>query len=302
MRVEIEQYSGFCFGVENAIKLTEQALLSGEEIYSLGHIVHNEAEVKRLEELGLKTINHEQFRELRNAKVIIRAHGEPPGTYAIARKNNIEIIEATCPIVKRIQQRIRKHYEEMGGKVQNIIFGKKEHAEVIGLLGQTGGNSILISDLEDIAKIDYNRPAEIFSQTTRSREKYTEIISEIRKAYEKAGHEPSRMLEVNNTICGQVANREPVLEKFCSSHEVIVFVSGKSSSNGRMLFDVCSKINSETYFISDTSEIKDEWFDGVSSVGVCGATSTPKWLIKKVAERIEMTGERGNNTSKGLPL
>ena len=302
MRVEIEQYSGFCFGVENAIKLTEQALLSGEEIYSLGHIVHNEAEVKRLEEMGLKTINHEQFRELRNAKVVIRAHGEPPGTYAIARKNNIEIIEATCPIVKRIQQKIRRHYEEMGGKVQNIIFGKKEHAEVIGLLGQTGGNSILVSDLEDIAKIDYNRPAEIFSQTTRSREKYAEIISEIRKAYKKAGHEPARMLEVNNTICGQVANREPVLGKFCASHEVIVFVSGKSSSNGRMLFDVCSKINSETYFISDTSEIKDEWFDGVSSVGVCGATSTPKWLIKKVAERIEMTGERGNNSSKGLPL
>ncbi|MEE4213494.1 MAG: 4-hydroxy-3-methylbut-2-enyl diphosphate reductase [Bacteroidales bacterium] len=292
MRVEIEQYSGFCFGVENAIKLTEQALLSGEEIYSLGHIVHNEAEVKRLEKLGLKTINHEQFSKLRNAKVVIRAHGEPPGTYAIARKNNIEIIEATCPIVKRIQQKIRRHYEETGGKVQNIIFGKKEHAEVIGLLGQTGGNSILVSDLEDIAKIDYSRPAEIFSQTTRSREKYAEIISEIRKAYENAGHEPARMLEVNNTICGQVANREPVLEKFCASHEVIVFVSGKSSSNGRMLFDVCSRINSETYFISDTSEIKDEWFDGVSSVGVCGATSTPKWLIKKVAERIEMTGER----------
>jgi 4-hydroxy-3-methylbut-2-enyl diphosphate reductase len=292
MRVEIEQYSGFCFGVENAIKLTEKALLSGEEIYSLGHIVHNEAEVRRLEKLGLKTIDHEHFRDLRNAKVVIRAHGEPPETYAIARRNNIEIIEATCPIVKRIQQKIRRHYEEMGGRVQNIIFGKKEHAEVIGLLGQTGGNAILISDLEDIAKIDYNRPSEIFSQTTKSREKYAEIVSEIRKAYEKAGHEPGRMLEVNNTICGQVANREPVLKKFCDRHEVIVFVSGKSSSNGKMLFNVCSKINPRAYFISDTSEIKDSWFDGVSSVGVCGATSTPKWLIKNVAERIEMAGER----------
>jgi 4-hydroxy-3-methylbut-2-enyl diphosphate reductase len=223
---------------------------------------------------------------------VIRAHGEPPGTYDIARRNNIEIIEATCPIVKRIQKKIRSHYEEMGGSVQNIIFGKKEHAEVVGLLGQTGGNSILVSDLKDIEKIDYNRPAEIFSQTTKSREKYAEIINGIRKAYEKAGHEPGMMFEINNTICGQVANREPVLKKFCSSHEVIVFVSGKRSSNGKMLFDVCSRINSEAYFISDTSEIKDSWFDGVSSVGVCGATSTPKWLIKKVAERIEMTGER----------
>lgn len=292
MRVEIEQYSGFCFGVENAIKLTEEALLSGEEIYSLGHIVHNEAEVKRLEKLGLKTINHEQFRKLHNARVVIRAHGEPPETYDIARRNNIEIIEATCPIVKRIQQKIRRHYEEMGGSMQNIIFGKKEHAEVVGLLGQTEGNSILVSDLEDIGEIDYNRPAEIFSQTTKSREKYAEIINAIRKAYEKAGHEPGMMLEVNNTICGQVANREPVLEKFCGRHEVIIFVSGKSSSNGKMLFNVCSKINQQAYFISDTSEIKDSWFDGVSSVGVCGATSTPKWLIKKVAERIEMTGER----------
>jgi len=292
MRVEIEQYSGFCFGVENAIKLTEEALLSGEKIYSLGHIVHNEAEVKRLEKLGLKTINHEQFSELHKAKVVIRAHGEPPETYDIARSNNIEIIEATCPIVKRIQKKIRRHYEEMGGRVQNIIFGKKEHAEVVGLLGQTEGNSILVSDLEDIGKIDYNRPAEIFSQTTKSRERYAEIINAIRKAYEEAGHDPGLMLEVNNTICGQVANREPVLEKFCGRHEVIVFVSGKSSSNGKMLFNVCSKINQQAYFISDTSDIKDSWFDGVSSVGVCGATSTPKWLIKKVAERIEMTGER----------
>ncbi|MDT8400070.1 MAG: 4-hydroxy-3-methylbut-2-enyl diphosphate reductase [Bacteroidales bacterium] len=293
MKVEIEQYSGFCFGVENAIRLTEEALKSGDEIYCLGHIVHNEAEVKRLEDLGLKTINHDEFRKLRKSKVVIRAHGEPPETYAIARENDIEIIEATCPIVKKIHNKIRKHYETTGTEVQNIIFGKKEHAEVVGLLGQTKGNSILISDLEDIPKIDFNKPAEIFSQTTKSREKYAEVISEIRKFYEKEGHHPGKMLEVNNTICGQVANREPSLKKFCSDNDVIVFVSGKTSSNGRMLYGVCSKINTAAYFISDISEIKESWFDNASTVGVCGATSTPRWLIRKVAEKIEMiAGEK----------
>jgi 4-hydroxy-3-methylbut-2-enyl diphosphate reductase len=170
----------------------------------------------------------------------------------------------------------------MGTRVQNIIFGKKEHAEVVGLLGQTEGNSILISVLEDISKINFNKPAEIFAQTTKSREKYSEIINDIRKRYEKAGHNPDKMLEVNDTICRQVANREPNLTRFCGEHEVIIFVSGKRSSNGRMLFEVCSKINAEAHFISDISEIKDSWFDNVSSVGVCGATSTPKWLITKI--------------------
>lgn len=288
MRVEIERYSGFCFGVENAIRLTEEALKSGEEIFCLGHIVHNEAEVKRLEGLGLKTIDHDQFRKLRDSKVVIRAHGEPPETYKIALENNIEIIEATCPIVKRIQHRIHRHYQNQGSEVQNLIFGKKEHAEVVGLLGQTDGNSILISDLDDIAQIDFNKPAEIFSQTTKSREKYADIISEIRKGYEKEGHNPGKMLAVNNTICGQVANREPNLKKFCSEHDVIVFVSGKSSSNGRMLYGVCSAINTSAHFISDVTEIEESWFGNASSVGVCGATSTPRWLIKKVAERIEM--------------
>lgn len=288
MRIDIEKNSGFCFGVENAIKLTEEALRSGEEIYSLGHIVHNEAEVKRLEDLGLKTINHDQFRKLKNSKVVIRAHGEPPETYRIASENNIEIIEATCPIVKRIQKKVRRHYENTGEKVQNLIYGKREHAEVVGLLGQTAGHSILISEMKDIDQIDFSKPAEIFSQTTRSREKYAKIIMEIRKRYEKEGYEPGKMLTVNYTICRQVANREPQLRNFSRQHDVIVFVSGKSSSNGRMLYEVCLNINPKTYFISDINEIKDEWFDKVSSVGVCGATSTPKWLINEVAEKIKM--------------
>jgi len=288
MIVDIEKNSGFCFGVQHAIQLTEEALKSGEKIYCLGHIVHNEAEVKRLEGLGLKTIGHNEFRKLKNSKVVIRAHGEPPETYKIARENNMEIIEATCPIVSRIQEKVRSHFENTGNNVQNLIYGKKEHAEVVGLLGQTKGHSILISDLADIDQIDFSKPSEIFSQTTRSREKYSELIREIRKRYKKEGYEPVKMLTVNNTICGQVANREPQLRNFSRQHDVIIFVSGKRSSNGRMLYEVCSKINSRTYFVSGTDEIDDAWFDKVATVGVCGATSTPKWLINKVAEKIRM--------------
>ncbi|MFO7851634.1 MAG: 4-hydroxy-3-methylbut-2-enyl diphosphate reductase [Bacteroidota bacterium] len=287
MKVEIEENSGFCFGVEHAIRLTEEALKAGEDIYCLGHIVHNEAEVKRLEELGMKTINQDEFRKLKNSKVVIRAHGEPPETYKIARDNNIEIIEATCPIVKRIQNKVREHYENAGKNIQNLIYGKSEHAEVIGLLGQTEGHSIILEEPEDIDQIDFTRPAEIFSQTTRSRGKYAELIKAIRKRYEEKGYEPAKMLRVNNTICDQVANREPELKKFCGEHDVIVFVSGKISSNGKMLYDVCSGVNKNAYFISDTDEIKDRWFEKANTVGVCGATSTPGWLIKKIAERIK---------------
>ncbi len=288
MKVDIEKNSGFCFGVEHAIRLTEEALKSGDEIYCLGHIVHNEAEVKRLEDMGLKTIDRNEFRKLKNCKVVIRAHGEPPETYRIARENDIKIIEATCPIVSRIQEKVRDHYENTGNNVQSLIYGKKEHAEVVGLLGQTEGHSILISDLTDIDQIDFSKPAEIFSQTTRSREKYSELIREIRKRYEKEGYEPGKMLTVNNTICGQVANREPQLRNFSRQHDVIIFVSGKSSSNGRMLYEVCSKINPRAYFVSDADEIDETWFEKVTTVGVCGATSTPKWLINKVAEKINM--------------
>lgn len=294
MKVAIEKNSGFCFGVENAIKLTEEALKTGDRIYSLGHIVHNEAEVKRLEALGLITITHEEFRKLRDSKVVIRAHGEPPETYALARENNIELIEATCPIVKNIQKKIRRHHENHGQAVQSIVYGKSEHAEVIGLLGQTGGHSILISGTEDIQQIDLSKPSEIYSQTTRSRESYADIIKEIRKAYANEGHDPDKMLKVNNTICGKVANREPFLRKFCGEYDVIVFVSGKNSSNGRMLYNICLEKNDNTHFISDASEIEEEWFVNMSSAGVSGATSTPRWLIREVAERIIMITENRN--------
>lgn len=287
MKVEIEQYSGFCFGVQNAIKKTEEALKSGETIYCLGHIVHNEAEVERLEKLGMVTVSRDEFQNLKNSKVVIRAHGEPPETYETARRNNLEIIEATCPIVRNIQNRVKQNFDKNGAAVQSLIFGKKEHAEVKGLMGQTAGRSILLSSQEDIHKIDYNKPAEIFSQTTRSRKKYRELIRKIREGYEAKGYDGKEMLRVHNTICGQVANREPRLKKFCREHEVIIFVSGKSSSNGKMLYGVCENVNKNAYFISDSSEIKESWFEGISTVGVCGATSTPKWLIKEVADKIE---------------
>lgn len=287
MKVEIEPYSGFCFGVQNAIKKTEEALKSGEKIYCLGHIVHNEAEVERLEKLGMITINKNDFQHLKDRKVVIRAHGEPPETYETARKNNLEIIEATCPIVRKIQDRVRQNFEKNGAAIQSLIFGKKEHAEVVGLMGQAAGKSILLSSPDDLHKIDFDKPAEIFSQTTRSRVKYSEMIKKIRQGYEAKGYDGKEMLLAHNTICGQVANRQPRLKKFCSQHEVIVFVSGKSSSNGKMLYDVCNNVNKRAYFISDSSDIKVSWFEGISTVGVCGATSTPEWLIKEVADKID---------------
>ncbi|MFP4487751.1 MAG: 4-hydroxy-3-methylbut-2-enyl diphosphate reductase [Bacteroidales bacterium] len=291
MKVEIEQHSGFCFGVERAIKMAEEALDAGEEIFSLGHIVHNEAEVERLERRGLITIDRDEFRKLRNKKVLIRAHGEPPETYDIAADNNIELIEATCPIVRRIQKMIKDVRINYSEQHQTLLFGKKKHAEVIGLLGQTGGESILLSGLEDIEMVDFNRPAVIFSQTTKSRERYAELIKALKKEYKMAGHDPDLMLQVNNTICGQVANREPRLKKFCAEYDIIIFVSGKSSSNGKMLYQVCKGVNPDSYFISDDSEIDYSWLEGVSSVGVSGATSTPGWLIRKVADKIKMTGD-----------
>lgn len=283
MKVEIEQYSGFCFGVERAIQIAERALEAGDEIFSLGHIVHNEAEVERLERLGLKTIKQDEFRKLSNKKVLIRAHGEPPETYDIARKQNIELIEATCPIVMSIQKKIKNDFLNKKKGVQILLFGKKEHAEVKGLLGQTDGNAILLSKLEDVEKVDFKRPGVIFSQTTKSRERYAGLVEALKTEYRKAGHNPEIMLKVNNTICGQLANREPRLKEFCARHDIIIFVSGKSSSNGKTLYRVCHDINTRSYFISDESEIDFSWFSDANSVGICGATSTPRWLIRKVA-------------------
>jgi len=288
MRIEIEKSSGFCFGVENAINMAEEALQSGETVYCLGQIVHNEIEVGRLQKLGLITINHKQFSELKDCKVLIRAHGEPPETYDIAAKNNISIIEATCPIVKKLQNKVAMAWSSsVDRKGQVAIFGKAGHAEVKGLLGQTEGHAILISKKEDIAKIDFSLPLSIFSQTTMSIREFKQIISYIEGNYRDQGKDPESMIEVNKSICGQVSNREPALIEFVRKHDLILFVSGKESSNGKMLYEVCKRENNASYFITSFDEINPEWIKSRESIGLCGATSTPRWLIKEIYLKLE---------------
>jgi len=289
MKAVIEQGSGFCFGVENAVSLAEESLRAGEKVYCLGEIVHNETEVDRLKKLGLVTIDYDQFKQLRDCKVLVRAHGEPPSTYVTALKNNISIIDATCPIVQTLQQRIKRAAataREENGQV--VIYGKEGHAEVVGLLGAAGGDAILVSSFKDIPKIDFTRPVYLFSQTTMSKTDYgrlSDIISEeVEKVHLKF---PSAVLRVSNTICGQVSGREPRLRKFSKEHDVIIFVSGKTSSNGKMLYEVCLSENKRTHLISKVTEIDPVWFRDAESAGICGATSTPRWLIHEVAASVE---------------
>lgn len=288
MVVEIDKKSGFCFGVQNAVEIAEKALLKGEKVFSLGPIVHNDREVERLADLGLVSIDHDQFRNLNDCKVLIRAHGEPPETYITAEKNNITIIEATCPIVKRLQSRIKDTWiKSPESNAQIVIFGKPGHAEVIGLLGQTDNEGILVSVPEDINKVDVTRPVSLFSQTTMSVRDYAAFAELIRSRMRDKGiTDTEKYLFVNNTICGQVSNREPHLKAFAKMHDVLIFVSGRESSNGKMLYSVCRSINHETHFVSSPEEIKRSWFDGKRSVGICGATSTPKWLIENIYDII----------------
>jgi 4-hydroxy-3-methylbut-2-enyl diphosphate reductase len=286
MVVEIDERSGFCFGVQNAVEIAEKALLNGEKVFSLGPIVHNDREVERLSALGLVSIDHNEFRKLKNCKVLIRAHGEPPETYIEAEKNKITIIEATCPIVKRLQSKIKDTWEEIReSHGQVVIFGKPGHAEVVGLLGQTLNEGILVSKPEDLNKIDITKPVWFFAQTTMSIRDYQNYAVMIRaRMKEKGITDPEKFLHVSKTICGQVSNREPHLKSFAEKHDIVIFVSGRESSNGKMLYSVCRNINPETYFVSSIDEIDPSWFKGKSSAGICGATSTPKWLIEKVRD------------------
>ncbi|HEX2919729.1 MAG TPA: 4-hydroxy-3-methylbut-2-enyl diphosphate reductase [Bacteroidales bacterium] len=288
MIIETDSHSGFCFGVRNAVDIAEKSLLEGEKVFSLGPIVHNDKEVERLSSLGLISIDHNQFTKLKNCKVLIRAHGEPPETYELAEKNNIEIIEATCPIVKRLQSRIKQTWKGMKeDNGQIVIFGKKGHAEVVGLQGQINNEGILVSDPSDISKIDIRRPVYAFAQTTMGFKNYLSFCEQLRSAMIETGIDPKNNLIVHRTICGQVSNREPQLKTFAAKHDVVVFVSGRESSNGKMLYSVCKSVNPETHFISSPEELKKEWFEGKNSVGICGATSTPKWLIEKTGDHIK---------------
>ncbi|MCX6325634.1 MAG: 4-hydroxy-3-methylbut-2-enyl diphosphate reductase [Bacteroidia bacterium] len=286
--VEIDKQSGFCFGVQNAVEIAEKALLRGEKVFSLGTLVHNDKEVQRLSSLGLTSIDHDEFRKLKNCKVLIRAHGEPPEIYITAEKNNITIIEATCPIVKRLQLKIKETWlKTKEGAGQIVIFGKPGHAEVVGLLGQINNEGILVSGPDDFQKIDVSRPVFLFAQTTMSVKEYRNFTDILRsKIAENGISDPDKNLIINKTICGQVSNREPHLKAFARKHDTIIFVSGRESSNGKMLYSVCKNINPETHFVSSPEEIEKSWFNGKKSVGICGATSTPKWLIENIRDII----------------
>ncbi len=288
MIVEIDRQSGFCFGVQNAVEIAEKALRKGEKVFSLGPIVHNDKEVERLSSMGLESINHEEFRQLRNCKVLIRAHGEPPETYETAKSNDISIIEATCPIVRRLQSKIRHAWlSTVEGKGQVVIFGKAGHAEVVGLQGQINNEGIVVSGPDDLDMVDVSLPVHLFSQTTMSVKGYNQLVEILRSRMKEKGiADSSDHLSVNRTICGQVSNREPHLKVFAKKHDTIVFVSGKESSNGRMLYSVCKEVNPDTHFVSSPEEIDRSWFINKKSAGICGATSTPKWLIEKIRDTV----------------
>lgn len=283
MRIEIDEKSGFCFGVVKAITTAEQLLRDrGGAVWCLGDIVHNRVEVNRLEKLGLQTVEHAQLPTLAGKCVLIRAHGEPPQTYRAARQYRIELADATCPVVAKLQERVRRAWEEMkgvGGQV--VILGKPGHAEVVGLTGQTNEEAIVVETVDDLSRIDFSRPVCLLSQTTQSLGLFNTIRNEILKR----AADPATVT-VHDTICRQVSNRNPHLKEFAARFDAVVFVSGSKSSNGKALYEVCREANPRSYKVEDASELRAEWFAGLSSVGVCGATSTPKWLMERIAEAL----------------
>ena len=282
MRIEIDDGSGFCFGVTTAIKKAEEELTNKQQLYCLGDIVHNGMECERLKSMGLETINHDEMNRLHNAKVLLRAHGEPPHTYETARQNGIEIIDATCPVVLQLQKRIKKQFAA-NPNAQIVIFGKNGHAEVLGLVGQTNSKAIVVENIDDVMQLDFNKDIYLYSQTTKSLDEIRQIISYIREHISADAH-----FESFDTICRQVANRMPNIADFASRHDVVLFVSGRKSSNGRVLFAQCLSKNARSYHIERAEEIDMSWLDGVDTVGICGATSTPKWLMEECRDYINM--------------
>jgi 4-hydroxy-3-methylbut-2-enyl diphosphate reductase len=287
MKVTIDKYSGFCFGVVYAIQMAEDILEKEDQLYCLGDIVHNNKEVDRLNDMGLRIINHDDLKDISDCKVLIRAHGEPPETYAIALENNIQLLDASCPVVLKLQHQIKEGYEdikEIDGQV--VIFGKEGHAEVTGLLGQTKNEAIIVTTIQDLEKVDFSKSIYIYSQTTKSPKAYKVISDVIAERVKLAAGENVKYI-VHDTLCRQVSGREPQLKQFSKDNEVIVFVSGQKSSNGKMLYQSCKEENDNSYFISDEDEINADWFNGIDSVGICGATSTPRWLMEDVQNTIE---------------
>ncbi len=283
LKVEIDEGSGFCFGVTTAIRKAEEELAKGETLYCLGDIVHNGQECERLKQMGLITINHEEFARLRRAKVLLRAHGEPPETYRIAEANELTLIDATCPVVLRLQQRIKREADSTptGQDKQIVIFGKNGHAEVLGLVGQTEGKAIVIERLEEAAYLDFSKDIRLYSQTTKSLDEFRRIV-----AYIQEHIRPGATFEYYDTICRQVANRMPNIRKFAAAHDLIFFVCGHKSSNGKILYGECRSVNPRSYQIDGPEEIDPALLAAPASIGICGATSTPKWLMEACKERI----------------
>ena len=285
LQIEIDSGSGFCFGVTTAIRKAEEELAKGNTLYCLGDIVHNGMECDRLHNLGLITINHEEMNRLHDAKVLLRAHGEPPETYQLAQQNNIEIIDATCPVVLQLQRRIKRQYDA-NPEAQLVIFGKPGHAEVLGLVGQTHSTAIVIAKFDDVKKLDFSRDIYLYSQTTKSLDEFNRIIEYIKKHISPQTH-----FQSFDTICRQVANRMHNIRTFAEKHDLLLFVCGHKSSNGRVLFNECCQVNSNCHLIENSSEIQLQWLEGIRSVGICGATSTPKWLMEECRDYIEAVQE-----------
>lgn len=293
VNVEIDNGSGFCFGVTTAIKKAEEELAKGNTLYCLGDIVHNGQECERLKKMGLITINHEEFAQLSHVKVLLRAHGEPPATYELARKNQIEIIDATCPVVLRLQKRIKQEYDntQNGRSKQIVIYGKNGHAEVLGLVGQTNGEAIVIENLREANRLDFTKDIRLYSQTTKSVDEFWQIVE-----YIKAHISSEASFEYFDTICRQVANRMPNIRDFATNHDLILFVCGRKSSNGKILYQECKQVNNNTYQIDQPNEIEAQWLENARSIGICGATSTPKWLMEECKKVILQEETVNKNT------
>lgn len=288
MEITIDKNSGYCFGVEFAIKMAEDELDESGDLYCLGDIVHNDMEVKRLQAKGMKTISRDDLKDIRDAKVLIRAHGEPPETYKLAIENNIELIDASCPVVLKLQNRVKSAYDKsdiQDGQI--VIYGKEGHAEVIGLTGQTKNEAIVVMTDEDLDKIDYSKPVTLFSQTTKSTKGFYSMKEKIENRLKNETGLEEIDFKANDSICRQVSNREPQMKIFSGQNDVIIFVSGKKSSNGKALYGVCKENNPRSYFIESEEELKSDWFRPEDRVGICGATSTPSWLMEQIAKHIK---------------
>ena len=288
MKVVVDQHSGFCWGVVRTIEIAEQELESGETIYSLGDVIHNPMEIKRMEERGMQTIQKDDLDRFRGAKVLIRAHGEPPATYKRAQELGITIIDATCPVVTKVQERIRRFYRD---GYQVVVFGKKDHAEVIGLVGQTNGEAIVVRSKDDLQAVNLDRKTVLFSQTTMDKATFHELKAELEKKVKElvvgTFEEEAVEFHAKDTICGQVSGRDKKLREFAGANQVVIFVAGRHSSNGKVLFEIARSANPRTYFVETAAELKGEWFEGVQTVGISGATSTPQWLMQSVKESVE---------------